>query len=465
MGFQRRAAAAAVAVGALLSAAACSSNSSSGSAAGATTSASSPAAPPASSASSASSTPADASSSAASSAASSPPAAGTATGKVEVFTWWADGGEKAGLDGLVSSFKTQCPGAEFVNGAVAGGAGAQAKQVLASRLQQSDPPETFQAHAGAELTDYINNGQVEDLSADYQAWGLDKAFPPGLISSLTVDGKIYSVPANIHRANVLWSNKKVLADAGITTDAKTLDEFFADLDKVKAKGIAAPLAVGKDWTQLMLLEAVLITDVGPDKYAGLWNGSTDWTSAEVTKGLNDFKRLLTYSNSDRDALDWTDAEKSIMDGKAAYQLMGDWEAADLDTKGFKNYGFATFPGNGSTYQWLADSFVLPKGAKNVEGAKCWLKTVGSAEGQKAFNTKKGSIPARIDASVADYPPYQQAAMADWKTFKQVPSCAHGSGCTQAMQGAVNSALGAYSSNHDLGALQKALGAAAALAKQ
>jgi glucose/mannose transport system substrate-binding protein len=380
--------------------------------------------------------------------------------KVEVFTWWADGGEKAGLDGLVSTFGTACPGQTFENGAVAGGAGANAKQVLASRLQQGDPPDTFQAHAGAELLDYINAGQIEDVSADYDSWGLKQAFPQGLIDNLTVDGKIYSVPANIHRANVVWSNKKVVSDAGITSDPKDMTEFIAALNKVKAKGIAAPLAVGKDWTQLMLFESVLISDLGPEKFTGLWNGSTDWNDATVTKGINDFKQLLTYTNKDRDALDWTDAEKLVMEGKAAYQLMGDWEAADLDAKGFKDYGYFTFPGNGATFQWLADSFVLPKGAKNVEGTKCWLKTVGSAEGQKAFNTKKGSIPARTDATPTDYPQYQQAAMADWKSAKQVPSCAHGSACSQGWQGAANSALGAFSSNQDVAALQKALVTAA-----
>ena len=346
---------------------------------------------------------------------------GSGAKTVEVFTWWADGGEKAGLDGLVSQFATDCAGQTFQNGAVAGGAGANAKTVLASRLQQNLPPDTFQAHAGAELSDYILAGQVEDLSADYDSWGLKTAFPKGLIDNLTVDGKIYSVPANIHRANVVWTNKKVLAEAGITKVPTDLPGFFADLDKVKAKGIAAPLAIGKDWTQLMLFESVLISDLGPDKFTGLFTGGTDWNDAGVTKAINDFKQLLTYTNTDRDALDWTDAEKLVMDGKAAYQLMGDWEAADLDAKKFTDYGYFTFPGNGDTFQWLADSFVLPKGAKNVDGTKCWLKTVGSAAGQKAFNTKKGSIPARTDAAPADYPKYQQAAMADWKTFKQAPS--------------------------------------------
>jgi glucose/mannose transport system substrate-binding protein len=379
---------------------------------------------------------------------------------VEVFTWWADGGEKAGLDGLVAAFNTDCSGYKFVNGAVAGGAGSNAKQVLASRLQTNDPPDTFQAHAGAELTDYINAGQVEDLSQLYKDWGLTTAFPQGLIDNITVDGKIYSVPANIHRANVLWSNKTVLASAGITAAPKTMAEFFTQLDTLKAKNVT-PLALGKDWTQEMLFEAVLISDLGADKFTGLWNGSTDWKGADVTAGINDYKKLLSYTNTDRDTFDWTDAEKMVMDGKAAYQLMGDWEAADLDAKGFKDYGFSVFPGNGTAYQWLADSFVLPKGAKDPDGTKCWLKTVGSAAGQKAFNTKKGSIPARTDANPADYPAYQQAAIADWKTDKAVPSCPHGSACSQAWQGAVNNAQGKFSTDGNVAALQAALAQAAA----
>jgi glucose/mannose transport system substrate-binding protein len=379
---------------------------------------------------------------------------------VEVFTWWADGGEKAGLDGLVSAFATDCANFKFVNGAIAGGAGSNAKQVLASRLTQSDPPDTFQAHAGAELTDYINAGQIEDLSQEYKDWGLTNAFPKGLIDNLTVDGKIYSVPANIHRANVLWGNKTVLAGAGITQNATTLDGFFADLEKLKAKGVT-PLALGKDWTQLMLFESVLISDLGADKFTGLWNGTTKWDSADVTKAIGDYSKLLSYTNKDtRDTFDWTDAEKLIMDGKAGYQLMGDWEAADLDAKKFTDYNYTVFPGNGQTFQWLADSFVLPKGAKNPEGTKCWLKTVGSAAGQQAFNTKKGSIPARTDATASAFPAYQQAAIADWKSQKQVPSCAHGSACSQGWQGALGSAMGKFSSDGNATALQAALVAAA-----
>lgn len=380
---------------------------------------------------------------------------------VEVFTWWADGGEKAGLDALVGVFNDRCPQQTFENGAIAGGAGANAKQVLASRLQTGSPPDTFQAHAGAELVDYIRAGRIEDLSSRYDRWGLREAFPQGLIDGITYEDRIYSVPANIHRANVVWTNKQVLAKAGVTTTPTTMEGFIDALEAVRASGVAAPLAVGTDWTQLMLLEAVLITELGPDGFAGLWTGDTNWRGAEVTRAIGTYDRLLGYSNGDRDALDWTDAERLLMNGQAGFQLMGDWEAADLDAKGFTNYGYFTFPGNGETFQWLADSFTLPRDAPNVTGAECWLQTVGSSEGQRAFNTKKGSIPARTDADPADYPAYQQSAMADWKTATQVPSCAHGAACSQGLMEAANSAVAKFSSDRDAAALQNALAEAAA----
>ncbi len=361
-----------------------------------------------------------------------------------MFTWWADGGEKAGLDGLVGQFSTDCADFKFVNGAVAGGAGANAKQVLASRLAQSDPPDTFQAHAGAELNDYIDAGQIEDLSALYQEWGLTKAFPQGLIDNLTVDGKIYSVPANIHRANVLWSNKTVARqrrhhrrrdDAGRVLRRPGEAEGQGCHPARARQGLDPAHAVRVGAHQRPRRREV---HRAVERRHQVGRRRRHQGRSPTTQ------RLLSYTNTDRDTFDWTDAEKLIMDGKAGYQLMGDWEAADLDAKKFTDYGYSVFPGNGDTFQWLADSFVLPKGAPNPEGTKCWLKTVGSAAGQKAFNTKKGSIPARTDAAASDFPAYQQAAIADWKSQTQVPSCAHGSACSQGWQGALNSAMGKFS---------------------
>src|SRR4051794_41957487 len=73
----------------------------------------------------------------------------SASKDVTVFTWWADGGEKAGLDGLVSVFGTECKDFKFVNSAVAGGAGSNAKQGVANDPQAGKPPANVPAAAPA----------------------------------------------------------------------------------------------------------------------------------------------------------------------------------------------------------------------------------------------------------------------------------------------------------------------------
>jgi glucose/mannose transport system substrate-binding protein len=141
--------------------------------------------------------------------------------------------------------------------------------------------------------------------------------------------------------------------------------------------------------------------------------------------------------------------------------MGDWVAAQQLSDKIPDtaYTYWPSPGTDGDFQYLADSFTLPTGGADPEGTKCWLDVVGSADGQKAFNTKKGSIPARVDAVPADYPKYQQTAMADWKTKTVVPSCAHGAACTLGQNDSILSAMGQFSSGMDVAALQTALVAA------
>ena len=59
---------------------------------------------------------------------------------VEVFSWWTGGGEAAGLEAMIEVFGEQYPDTEFINAAVAGGAGTNARAVLATRLQAGDAP-------------------------------------------------------------------------------------------------------------------------------------------------------------------------------------------------------------------------------------------------------------------------------------------------------------------------------------
>jgi glucose/mannose transport system substrate-binding protein len=386
-----------------------------------------------------------------------------ASSQLQVFSWWTGGGEAHGLAKLITIWNKQHPNTPFKNETVAGGAGSNAKAVLAQRLAAKKPPDSFQGHAGAELQDYIKAGQVEPIDFIYKRAGFAKAMPAQLLQQITYKGHIYSVPVNIHRANVLWSNPAVLKKAGITKMPTKWAEFITALNKAKAAGVI-PLALGEQWTQKHLLETVMIATIGPVRWAALWKTGQGWGTPGVTLALNRYKTLLTYTNSDAASLTWQDASKLVADGKAAFNIMGDWADGyyriDLKKKPKTGYNWAPVPGTVGVYDWLSDSFTLPKGAPHRAAAVQWLTFLGSRLAQDTFNPVKGSIPARKDANAKLYDPYLKSALAQWKTNKLAGSLTHGVVASNAWNTDIDTALGLFLQNKDVKKFQTSLESAA-----
>ena len=379
---------------------------------------------------------------------------GNGASKVEVFSWWTGPGEEEGLAAMIQDFKAKNSGIEFVNAAVSGGAGSNAKAILAGRLQAGDPPDSYQRHAGLELQDDIKAGKVQDVTYLYDQEKWKDIFPKGLIDYLTIDGKIYSVPVNIHRSNLLYINPKVLADAGIAAPPKTWAEFLTQAETLKGKGKIA-ISIGPAWTQKHLLENVLLGELGADKYENLWDGKLDWTSSEVTGALETYKKVLSYSDISSASADWQPALDKLIDGAAAYNVMGDWADAYLSgTKKLtlkQGYDVVASPGSTGIYNFLSDTFTLPVGAKNKAAAEKWLIECGSKAGQDAFNPKKGSVPARKDADKSLYKGYLATALAEWQnsSTRIVGSLAHGVVANNAWNAEIDTALGLFVKDGDV----------------
>ncbi|GAB4481506.1 MAG: ABC transporter substrate-binding protein [Anaerolineae bacterium] len=392
-----------------------------------------------------------------------------AAGEVEVFSWWTGGGEAAGLDAMIKVFNEKYPDITFINAAVAGGAGTNARAVLASRLQANDPPDSWQAHAGQEIIGtYVAAGQIEPLNDLFEENGWLDVMPETLIPLISADGNIYSVPVNIHRANVMWYNPAILEETGVSLPT-TWDEFFAACETIEAAGYIC-LSMGEQWTAMHLLEVVLLGELGADAYNGLWTGETDWGSAEVTAALETYAAVLEHVNEDASGLTWQDAAQLVANGDAAFNIMGDWVDGYFsgDTAGGnlglvpgEGYGWAPPPGTDGVFQFLSDSFTLAKGAPHPDGAMAWLTIAGSKEGQEAFNPVKGSICARTDCDPALFNEYLQSAMADWSTDVVVGSLTHGVTANDTWKNEINTALGLFLTDGDIAAFQAALVEAAA----
>jgi glucose/mannose transport system substrate-binding protein len=387
--------------------------------------------------------------------AAAPGGGGTAKGTLEIFSWWTAGGEADGLAEMFKIYKQKFPDVEIKNSAVAGGAGTNAKAVLATRMQGGKPPDSFQVHAGQELTStWVKAGKMDPITQIWKDEGWDSKIPKDLKDIVSANGEVWSVPVNIHRGNALWFNVKVLNDNNVKAPT-TFDEFFSAMDKLKGK-VQAPLALGSkgNWQITMLFENNVVATAGADFYRGLFNGKSSWSDAKLKTSLTTTKQMFDYVNSDHPTIDWDEASGRVTKATSAFTIMGDWAKGyftSLNLKANTDFGAAPSPGTKGTYMIVCDTFGLPKGAPNPDAAKAWIRVCGSQEGQAAFNPKKGSIPARTDVSKSIFDAVAQQFIDDFKNGSLTPSIAHGSAAPEAFASALNDEMGSFIQKKDVNA--------------
>ena len=382
---------------------------------------------------------------------------------LEIYHWWTSGGEKAAIDALVAVFQKKYPDVGVIQSPVAGGAGYVFKSVMKSMVAAGEAPDAFQVHAGYEMKPYVDAGFLEPIDDLWRQEGWESVFPPVVRDMVSWGGHYYAVPVNIHRANVLWYNKKILDQYGIDPSTlETWDGFFAACEKLRAAGIQYPIAMGGigKWEIAHVIEQIFVSQ-GVDFYQDLVNGKlNDPNDPRLVNAFNIMKKYMNYVNPDYASLTWDQAVAKVIRGEAAFTIMGDWANGEFYVAGKQfgvDYGAMPSPGTKGIYVLVVDCFEKPKGAKHPENSIRWLRVVGSREGQDAFNPIKGSISARLDADVTKYGPYQRAAIQDFKTAKyMVPSIVHGSGAPEKFASAFNDIASKFAADRDVAAACKAI---------
>lgn len=376
-----------------------------------------------------------------------------AADELEIFSWWTAGGEEEGLEALFEVYNEKYPDVEIINATVAGGAGTNAKAVLASRMQGGDPPDSFQVHAGRELIDtWVVDDFMEPVTYILEDNDWMDAFPEEVIDIISYEGEVYSIPVNIHRSNVMWYNKELFEEHDLTPPTNA-EEFFEVAEEFEDEGIT-PLALGDTnvWPSTHLMESVLVGALGPEGYSGLWTGETSWDSDGVRAALETFDRMLDYVNDDHSGLTNIDAADYVADGDAAMTVMGDWVHGYYLSRELEpdvDYGWAPTPGTDDVFIMLSDSFGMPKDVPHPINVERWLEVLASVEGQDAFNPIKGSIPARTDTDRSLYDEYLLSAMDDFESDTIVPSLAHGSAASESWLTTFNDIMNVFVTEGDV----------------
>jgi len=322
--------------------------------------------------------------------------------RAEVLHWWTSGGESAAVKELANAYRAA--GGTWVDDAIAGGEQARAEAV--NRMVGGKPPTAAQFNTSKQFLDLIDQGMLANVDVVAAANHWDRILPAPILNSIRIKGHFYAVPVDIHMPAWFWYSKAAFAKAGIKDEPKSADEFFADLDKLKAAGVV-PLAFGgQPWQEKITFYAWLAHVGGPDMYMKLYRDKdVNLPNTPQFKALlASFKRLHNYVDAGSPNRNWNDATAMVISGKAGVQIMGDWAKGEFATA-HQTAGkeFGCFPGFGakSPYLVAGDVFVFPKIADPAQvKSQQLLATVFTAPStQVAFSNKKGSIPIRTDVDV------------------------------------------------------------------
>jgi len=364
-------------------------------------------------------------------------------GEVEVLHWWTSGGEAASVNYLKD--KLSDAGVTWTDFAVAGGGGENAMTVLKSRAISGNPPTAAQIK-GPSIQEWGELGFLADIDDVAKTNDWDNLLPAVVSDVMKHNGKYVAAPVNVHRVNWMWSNPEVYASAGATIPT-TWDDFMVQAKKLQAAGFVALAHGGQPWQDATVFEAVVLGVGGADYYNSAFvdldmDALNSATTLEVFETFGNLRQFVDANSPGRD---WNVATSMVIEGKAGSQIMGDWAKGEFKVAGKSvgtDYVCTAAPGTSGAHTFNIDSFAFfaQSDASSTEAQNIMAAEILGTDFQTVFNLNKGSIPARLGVSRAEFDTCAHDSMDAFVSASAsgslVPSFAHGMAMSSAVGGAV-----------------------------
>jgi ABC-type glycerol-3-phosphate transport system substrate-binding protein len=203
---------------------------------------------------------------------------------------------------------------------------AYAKQLLAS----GQFPDVMVAVSPAGLAE----------SGNLYAWQPDELKDFSCPNCGAINGKVYQLPANTQTIPMVYYNRDLFEQAGITAAPTTYAELLAAATRLKAEG-TTPFVVGQGHDSLGPTWAgILATEVyagNPDWMADRRAGTVKFSDPDFVQAAAKLADLSAKGYIDKRMLsqDYAAAQAAFLDGKGAMYAMGNWFAAAADSPASK----------------------------------------------------------------------------------------------------------------------------------
>ena len=367
--------------------------------------------------------------------------AGFAGPEAEVLHWWTSGGEAKSVAVLQEEFASK--GGTWTDMPVAGGGGDAAMTALRARVLSGNAPTAVQLK-GPAIQEWYEEGVLADISSVAQANGWADVLPASIAGHMKCEGTWCAAPVNVHRIDWIWANAAILEANGIAMPS-TWAAFNAAAEKLKAAGITPLAHGGQAWQDATVFEAVALGVGGAEFFQKAFVELDEATlTSDTMKAVFDQMRTMRgFVDSNFSGRDWNLATAMVMNGEAAFQIMGDWAKGEFLAAGKepgKDFLCASTPGEGFLYN--VDSFAMfdVAGDDKTAGQLLLAELIEGKNFQKVFNLNKGSIPARTDVALDEFDSCAHTSAKDMADSNAggslLPSYAHGMALRGAQSGAI-----------------------------
>ena len=370
--------------------------------------------------------------------------------EVEVLHWWTSGGEAAALNVLKDNLDEQ--GIGWIDMPIAGGGGEAAMTTLRARVAAGDAPTAVQM-LGFDIQDWAAEDALGNLDEVAAAEGWDAVVPKALQAFSKYEGHWVSAPVNVHSTNWVWANAALLNELGIGQPA-SWDEFVVAMQTVKDAGKVALAHGGQPWQEATVFDGVALSVGGPEFYrAALVDlDPTALSSDQMVETFNRMATLRSFADDNFSGRDWNLASAMVINGEAAFQIMGDWAKGEFVNAGKvpgKDFLCFRVPGSEGSVPILSDQFAMF--AQDEDSAQVVQSAMASAimapAFQIAFNQAKGSVPSRTDIDPSSFDSCAQKGMAELAAANEagnlVGSFAHGHANRAAVKNAIYDVVTAH----------------------
>jgi glucose/mannose transport system substrate-binding protein len=317
-----------------------------------------------------------------------------------VYTNWSHTSEEAALKVLRTAWEKQ--GHTWKDLAIAHDSGVNVS--LINMITGGNPPTIFMNSDPGLVRDMVKQGLGLPLTALYKDSGAVNHFPAAVLRNITVDGEIMKAPVTLHIDGMIYYNKHVADAVGVDPKSwKSLDDFFAAYDKIKAAGYV-PIAQGGDkFQEAYLLQALIAAEAGPEVYNAVYGEKPDkaaFDSAGMRKALARFRQISEHVDPGSPNRQWNETTNLVITGKALMQIHGDWMKGEFKAAGKElgvDFDCANIPGTKALVVTSdAFGFVKTKDPKITQGQKDFALDAVDPVISAAFNAQKGATPVRDD---------------------------------------------------------------------